>query len=125
LNGKTPADLRRGARIVYLTASLQRLVPSGRLPITAGRIHFMRKVDGTGHIEFLNEPWLIGQKWIGEYVRATINTAEQKLSIWHQPDAQSKWCHLKTRQFRLSESVQEPLPQFRRKCARCRDYWPG
>ena len=42
----------------------------------------LRKVDGTGAIELLNETWPVGRKWIGEYVRATINTAKQTLTLW-------------------------------------------
>ncbi len=125
LQGKTPAEMRRGAAIVRLTAELQRWIPRGRLPITAGRIHFRRKVQTTGDIELLNETWFIGQKWIGEYVHATINTAEQVLTFWHKADAASDWRLIKARQFRLTETAQPLLPAFRRNRARCLDYLPG
>lgn len=124
LQGKTPAQVRCGASIVQLTRELRQLIPPGRLPITAGRIHFMRKVRTTGEIELLNETWLVGQRWIGEYVRATINTAEQVLTVWHKPDVESDWRLLKTRQFRLKESVQPVSPAFRRNRTRCLDYLP-
>ena len=125
LQGKTPNQMRRGVPIVCLDPTLRRLIPAGRLPITAGWIHFMRKVETTGEIELLNETWLVGQKWIGEYVRASIDTAEQVLTIWHKPDTESDWRLLKTRQFRLKETVQPLLPAFRRNRARCREYLPG
>jgi hypothetical protein len=125
LQGKTPAQMRRGLRIRRLTADLRRLIPSERLPITIGRIHFMRKVDHTGHVEFLNETWPVGAKWIGEYVRATVDTAHQTLTVWHQSDADADWRLIKTRQFRLKETVHAVLPPFRRNSTRCRDYWPG
>jgi hypothetical protein len=125
LQGKTPAQMRRGAPMVRLNASLRQLIPVGRLPLTAGRVHFMRKVDRTGHVELLNETWLVGPKWVGEYVRATIDTAQQKLTIWHQPEADADWRLIKTRQFRLKDTIHDVLPQFKRNCARCRDYWPG
>ena len=124
LEGKTPAQMRRGASIVRLIRELQRLIPAGRLPITAGRIHFMRKVQPTGEIELLNETWLVGEHWIGEYVRATINTLEQVLTFWHKPDAASDWRLLKTRQFHLKEPVQLLLPAFRRNRTRCLDCLP-
>jgi transposase-like protein len=122
--GKTPAQMRRGASIVCLTRDLQRLIPEGRLPITAGRIHFMRKVQPTGEIELLNETWLIGEPWIGEYVRATVNTWKQLLTIWHKADATQDWRLVKTRQFRLKESVQPVLPAFHRNRTRCLDCLP-
>ena len=125
LHGKTPADMRRGVAIVRLSAELQRLIPSGRLPITAGRIHFRRKVRPTGDVELLNETWFVGPKWIGEYVHATINTANQVLTFWHKADAESDWRLIRTRQYRLKETVQPVLPAFRRNRTRCLDYLPG
>ncbi len=125
LEGCTPAQVRRGAAVVRLTSDLRGLIPGEPLPITTGRIHLMRKVDPAGEITLLNETWPVGRRWIGEYVRATINTAQQILTVWHQPDADSSWRLIKTRQFRLKESVHDILPAFRRKCARCRDCWPG
>ena len=125
LNGQTSAQMRRGVPIRRLAADLRCLIPVGRLPITAGRIHIMRKVDGVGKITLLNETWLVGEKWIGEYVRATINTAKQILTLWHQEDADADWRLIKTRQFQLKESVHDLLPEFRRNRTRCREYWPG
>ncbi len=125
LEGYTPAQMRRGVPIKRLTPELQRLIPSERLPITAGRVHIMRKVDSTGQISFLNESWPVGSKWMGEYVRATIDTAQQSVTFWYQAEAQADWHLIKTRQFRLKESVHDLLPIFRRKCTRCRDCWPG
>jgi hypothetical protein len=111
--------------VVRLTPELRRVIPHGRLPLTAGRIHFMRRVDATGHIELLNETWMVGPKWIGEYVRATINTATQCLTLWFKSDSVTDWRLLKTRQFRLKERVQPVVPAFRRNHARCREYWPA
>jgi len=125
LNGRTPAQMRRGVSIRRLTTDLCRLIPTGRLPITTGRIHIMRKVDGVGKITLLNETWPVGEKWIGEYVRATINTAKQTLTLWHQAEADADWCLIKTRQFRLKESVHDLLPAFRRNRERCREHWPS
>lgn len=125
LQGRTVAQMRRGVTMVRLTADMRRLIPMGRLPITAGRIHFMRKVDGTGEIKLLNETWLVGRKWVGEYVRATIQTDQQTLTFWHKADAESDWRHIKTRQLRLKETVCPVLPTFRRNRTQCREYLPG
>lgn len=125
LQGRTPTQVRRGVPIVRLDTARRQLIPAGRLPITAGKIHFMRKVKTTGDIEVLNETWSVGEKWIGQYVCTTIDTADQVLTIWHKPSAESKWRLLKTRSYHLQESVEPLLPAFRRKCARCPDYVPG
>ena len=60
------------------------------MPLCAGRIHIMRKVDPQGVVTFLNEPWMVGKRWMGEYVRATIDTARQQVSFWHKPDARCR-----------------------------------
>jgi hypothetical protein len=128
LAGKTPAQMRSGVRVPTLTTELRRLIPdfhAGRLPLTAGRFHFMRKVDTSGHIEFLNERWLVGSTGIGEYVRATVNTAKQTLTLSHKASDQAHWRVIKNRSFRIKESVHALLPQFKRNRARCRDYLPG
>ena len=125
LNGKTPAQMRRGQAVRPLTAALRHLLPPGRLPLTTGRIHLMRKVSTAGTIELLNELWPVGPRWIGHYVRATIDTAKQTLTVWHQPEAQAEWHLLKTRRFWLKETVHDLLPAFRHNSARCREQWPG
>jgi putative transposase len=125
LQGRTPAQVRRGAPLVRLSPALRQLIPEGRLPITAGKIHFMRKVETTGDITVLNETWSVGEKWIGQYVCTTIDTGEQVLTIWHKPNPESAWRLLKTRSYHLKEPVETLLPAFRRKCARCPDYVPG
>jgi putative transposase len=125
LQGQTPAQMRRGASMVHLDAGRRLLIPVGRLPITAGQIHFMRKVETTGDVEVLNETWSVGEKWIGQYVCVTIDTGEQVLTIWHKSDAAREWRLLKTRAFRLKENVEPLLPAFRRNRTRCRDYAPG
>jgi len=85
----------------------------------------MRKIETTGDVELLNETWAVGQKWIGEYLCVTINTVEQVLTFWHKSAVESDWRLLKTRQFRLKESVQSLLPAFRRNRTRCLEYLPG
>jgi hypothetical protein len=100
-------------------------IPQGRLPLTGRRIHLLRKVDPNGAIEILNEVWRLGSKWSGEYVRATINTAEQTIAFWHQANAEARWQLIKTRRFVIKETVHALRPEFRRNCARCRDCLPG
>jgi hypothetical protein len=128
LQGKTPAQMRQGRPVLRLTPALRRQLPdlqAERLPLTAGRLHFMRKVDPAGYVEVLNERWLVGLQWSGEYVRATINTAQHSLTLWHKASAEANWRELKTRIFRIQESVHDLLPQFKRNRARCRDYLPS
>jgi transposase-like protein len=123
LAGKTPAQMRRGVPSVRLTTSLRQLIPEC-LPITTGRINFIRQVDTLGQVHLLNETWPVGRSWIGQYVWVVVDTAQQKLTIWHQPEAQARWKQIKTRCYRLEAPVHRVLPEFRRKCPRCREHWP-
>jgi putative transposase len=125
LDGQTPAQRRRGFRPRLLTRSIRRLIPAGRLPITQGRIHVIRQVDQQGLVTFLNEAWPVGQRWIGQYVWAIIDTKTQTVGFWHLPAANKPWQHIKTRGFRLPEPVQPLLPAFRKNCLRCREHLPG
>jgi hypothetical protein len=101
------------------------LIPTGRLPLTAGRIHVLRKVDAQGRVVLFNEPWRVGKRWMGGYIRATIDTGQQTVGFWHQADAAAAWRCLKTLRYRLGESVHRALPVFRRNAERCRERWPG
>jgi putative transposase len=123
LAGRTPAQMRRGVRAVRLTAGLRRLIPQ-RLPISRGRVHFIRKVDVMGKVRILNEPWLLGRRWIGEYVWAVVDTAQQTLTFWHKPHPQAAWQRIHTRPYRLTEPVHPLLPEFRRNRLRCHEQWP-
>lgn len=125
LNGQTPHQIRRAFKPFRLTPSLANLIPTGRLPITAGRLHVIRKVEAQGTVTLLNEAWPLHKKWGGEYVWAVIDTAQQQLNFWHLPDTAADWIHLKTRAFHLQEPVQNLLPEFYRNRQRCRECCPG
>jgi putative transposase len=125
LDGRSPAQMRCGYKPFRLTAALRTVLSEGRLPITVGHIHVIRKVDCQGTVSLLNEAWSVGKKWMGEYVWSVIDTLDQTLTFWHQADAQSEWHHIKSRCFGLKESVQPLLPLFYRNRARCRERLPG
>jgi putative transposase len=94
LAGQTPAQRRDGCQVVRLTPPVVNLIPD-RLPITQGRINFIRKVDPMGTINVLNQSWSVGRKWIGEYVWVGVDTAQQTLTIWHKPDEDAAWHQIK------------------------------
>lgn len=123
LEGKTPSQMSQGWLIVRLTAPLYTLIPQ-QLPLTSGRINFIRKVDAMGRVRVLNETWFVGRKWIGEYVWVGVDTAKQALTLWHKPEAQAPWQYIKTCPYRLPEPVHPLLPEFRRNHLRCREHWP-
>jgi len=54
------------------------------IPLVSGKIHFIRIVNSGGNIVVLNEPFLIGTEYIGEYIWATIDTGLQLLLILYK-----------------------------------------
>jgi hypothetical protein len=73
--------MRQTFQPFQLTSRLDKLIPAGRLPITTGRIHVIRKVDGQGTVTLFNEAWSLHKKWIGEYVWMVIDTAQQQIDF--------------------------------------------
>jgi putative transposase len=61
LQGKTTAQVSRSEQRVRLSAEQIRCMPA-RLPITTGRVHFLRLVDEAGDIVILNERWRVGRR---------------------------------------------------------------
>ena len=117
--------MRRGFQPPPLTQPLATRLPSERLPITAGRIHGLRKVEPQETLPLFNASWLGGKRWLGAYLRAPINTGQQRVSFWHHPEAPAAWRCLKPRQFRLQETVPEVVPEFRHHSTRCPEYFPS
>jgi hypothetical protein len=116
---RTPAQVARQHPVVRLTADQARSLPS-RLPITAGRVHFIQQVDARGEIVVLNERWPVGRRWAGQYVWATIVTDRQRLDIYSRRSPRHPVRRLKTWPYALKEPVAELRPEFRRRQRRRR-----
>jgi transposase InsO family protein len=55
-----------------------------RIPLTAGHVHFVRKVAADGSFSILNETWTLDkQRWAAHTIRATIDTQAQQLFVYH------------------------------------------
>lgn len=81
LGYQTSAEVRRGKSLRRLPNNFT--VPD-KLPLSAGRVSFIRRVRGSGRITLLNEKSFVGRRLRGQYVWATIFTKTQKLKIYHQ-----------------------------------------
>jgi putative transposase len=109
----TPVHLRRSHRIRRLPAHWADLLPDP-LPICAGQIHAVRRVDETGYVRFLNERIRVGKRFAGCYVWLTLDTRRQHLVIWYQPHAEADWRQLKMRDYPLDECVLPVPKKFKR-----------
>ena len=110
LDEMTPQQAQRHERIHRLTTKQILQLPDP-LPITAGRIHFIRQVQPNGTITVLNETWKASKRLAGKYVWATIITHCRRLEIWYQRSAHHPWRLLKNCAYEISETVTRLTPQ--------------
>lgn len=85
------------------------------LPLTAGRIHFLRQVDGRGEINILKEQWKVSKSLIGQYVWATLDLSRKELSIHHRRSLRAQPRMLKQYEYKISEPIVPLLPEYRRR----------
>jgi putative transposase len=83
---------------------------STELPITKGKLHFIRWVDEKGYINILNEPFFVNKELCCEYIWSTIDTFEQKLFIYHQVAENAPRILVKSIDYKLREPVMEQIP---------------
>ena len=113
LEDATPQQAQQHESTRRLTAQQILHLPDP-LPITAGRIHFIRQVKPDGTITLLNEPWKVSQRLAGKYVWATLITHCRRLEIWYQRSAHHPWRVLKNCAYDISETVARLTPEFAR-----------
>lgn len=113
LQGATPSQAHQQVRRRRLRTEEVALLPS-ELPLTAGRLHFLRLVTTQGQIGLLNETWTVGKRLAGQYVWATINTARRRLIIYHRQSAQAHVRLVKEFGYALHEQVVPLSVQFQR-----------
>ena len=111
LGEQTPSQAQRAEPRRCLTQAQIAALPSV-LPITAGRVHFIRQVAPDGTITLLNETWRVSRRLVGKYVWATITTHTRRLDLWYQRSAQHDWRLLKSFDYDLPETVARLRPEF-------------
>lgn len=109
LKGQTPAEVHFQLAPNRLPADFT--LPKGKLPLTEGRIHFMRRVSPAGTVSVLNLEWHVSEPKPdqGVWVTLEFTLAGAMLRIYDvAPDAQDRTC-LAAYPFPLKEAVQ-PRP---------------
>lgn len=79
------------------------------LPITKGKLHFIRWVDKRGYVNILNEPFYVSKELCCEYIWSTIDTSQQKLFMYHQLAKEAPRQLVKTVEYKLREQVADPI----------------
>jgi len=111
LEGLTPGQAQRRERRPRLARALLQAIPDP-LPITAGRVHFIRLVQPDGTIRILNEYWRVGKRLAGHYVWATLTTHRHALAVWHRRSAHHDWTLIKHMAYEIAEPVRRLQPNF-------------
>jgi putative transposase len=89
LGGQTPAQHRRGLRLRKLPASF--VVPTGRLPLAAGRVIFIRRVSVAGTVTVLSQSFRVGKKHRGLYLRLVLDTGRGYLTAYLNGRVLKRW----------------------------------
>ncbi len=121
LNGRTPHEMERGGHRLRLTEALWQIIPA-ELPITAGRIHFIRRVSEGGTIEVLNEPWPISKRLAGEYVWAMLWTHRRLLEVFHRRSEELPMRRIKTYRYPLAEPTKSLRSEFKQRIYRRKSF---
>lgn len=111
LAGQTPQEAQR-TQVRHCLTKRQAATLPAQLPITTGRIHFVRQVARDGTISLLNETWRIGRRRTGKYVWATIHTRLQRLDIWYQSSAHTEWQLYKSYPYPITEPIVRRKVEF-------------
>ena len=112
LKGLTPAQAAERAQPGRRLTDPERAAIPEELPITAGRIHFIRLVNADGTLSLLNESWRVGKRLAGQYVWATVSTPGRTLSLYHRRAADKPVRLVGYYAYPLSEPVRPLLPHF-------------
>jgi transposase len=88
------------------------------LPLTAGRIHFVRRVDNHGKVEILKESWRVSKRLTGEYVWVSIDLRCQSLFIYHRRSDKANLRLVKTYAYQVNERIEKLKPEYRPRARR-------
>jgi hypothetical protein len=117
LGGLTISQARRKPRRHKLSRRHIRQLPQA-LPLTAGRLHFIRRVNEQGAIDILKEQWKVSRSLVGQYVWATLDTRRKKLFIYHRRSARAQPRLIRHYAYEIVERVERPRPEYQRRTRR-------
>lgn len=89
LGYRTVAQYRRSKRLLKLPANFK--LDLEQLPISEGRVIFIRWVSGRGTISLLGQSFKIGLRYKYTYVRAVLDTHRQQLTVYAAGRIVKRW----------------------------------
>jgi putative transposase len=82
-----------------------KVINLNKLPLTDGKVHFIRRVDNDGQINVLNETFNVGKEFTSEYVWATICLRIQKLEVYYRAQDQDVAALIKEFGYDVNEEI--------------------
>jgi putative transposase len=82
LGHRTAVASRQGKPLRKLPADCQ--LHQEKLPISVGKVSFMRLVSSSGTVNVLSQSFKVGKRLKFEYIKATLDTKQQVLKIYHR-----------------------------------------
>lgn len=89
LGQRTVAQYRRGKRLLKLPAQFE--VDLKHVPITQGRVIFIRWVSARGTIRLLEQTFKVGLRHKHTYVKAILDTRQQRLTVYTAGRVVNRW----------------------------------
>ena len=89
LAGLTPDQYRRKRKLQKLPPRYT--VPTELLPISAGRVTFIRQVTRHGNIQLLSQTYKVGKRLKRQYVKAVLDTQRAQLTVYIQGRLFKRW----------------------------------
>jgi hypothetical protein len=114
LQGLSPKEVHWSQPVIRLPKDFQ--LPAGKLPITEGQVHFIRKVEPDDTINVANIRWKVPDAEVGRGVWATLEITCQgaNLKIYDEaPEAPNRLCFI-SYAFQIKEPVQLLGREFQR-----------
>ncbi len=80
-------------------------INTNNLPITEGKVHFIRQVKESGTISVLNEDFDVGESLVHEYVWATIDTKQEQMRIYYREKNEEEAGLIKIYEYKIGGNV--------------------
>jgi hypothetical protein len=119
LHGLTVKAARKGVKRKKLTPRAIKHLPTD-LPLTAGRLPFIRRVNERGVINIRKEDWKVSRRLASEYVWAILDLRKERLEIYHRRSEKAKAKVVKQHRYPIEERVERLKPEYRRRTRRVR-----
>ena len=87
----TPEKYRRQRKLQKLPSRYT--IPTESLPVSAGRVTFIRQVTPHGNVHLLGQTYKIGKRMKGQYVKAVLDTKRAHLTVYVKGRIFKRWSY--------------------------------